>query len=114
MRARGAERGWDVVRRAGQWLRRARDGAGDERRSLLLTAKSVVAATVAWMLAYYLLDARSPAFAPFSAVLLMHVTIYRSLAQAPRYGGPSPRAPSSRPASCISAVPICSPSSWWR
>ncbi|MFE4610258.1 aromatic acid exporter family protein [Streptomyces niveus] len=87
MRARGAERGWDVVRRAGQWLRRARDGAGDERRSLLLTAKSAVAATVAWMLAYYLLDARSPAFAPFSAVLLMHVTIYRSLAQAPRYVG---------------------------
>ncbi|MFE6028813.1 FUSC family protein [Streptomyces niveus] len=87
MRARGAERGWDVVRRAGQWLRRARDGAGDERRSLLLTAKSAVAATVAWMLAYYLLDARSPAFAPFSAVLLMHVTIYRCLAQALRYVG---------------------------
>ncbi|MFF2183841.1 aromatic acid exporter family protein [Streptomyces sp. NPDC058155] len=76
-----------MVRSAGQWLRRARDGAGDERRSLLLTAKSVLAATVAWVIAYYLLDATSPAFAPFSAVLLMHVTIYRSLAQALRYVG---------------------------
>lgn len=70
-----------------QWLRRARDGAGDERRSLLLTAKSVLAATVAWVIAHDLLEATSPAFAPFSAVLLMHVTIYRSLAQALRYVG---------------------------
>ncbi|MFB8353040.1 aromatic acid exporter family protein [Streptomyces niveus] len=52
-----------------------------------MTAKRVLAATVAWLIAHDLLDATSPAFAPFSAVLLMHVTIYRSLAQALRYVG---------------------------
>lgn len=74
-----------IPRRAGGWLRRAREGAGEERQVLLITGKSALAATVAWVIAYDLLHADSPAFAPFSAVLLMHVTIYRSLAQALRY-----------------------------
>ncbi|MFD6994523.1 hypothetical protein [Streptomyces sp. NPDC059943] len=39
------------------------------------------------MITHDLLDATSPAFAPFSAVLLMHVTNYRSLSQALRYVG---------------------------
>ncbi len=39
------------------------------------------------MISYNLLQARSPAFAPFSAVLIMQVTIYQSLVQSLRYVG---------------------------
>ncbi|MER7661520.1 MULTISPECIES: aromatic acid exporter family protein [unclassified Streptomyces] len=74
-----------VLRRSVEWFRRARDGAGEERHVLLTIGKSALAATVAWVLAKDVLHASSPAFAPFSAVLLMQVTIYRSLAQALRY-----------------------------
>ncbi|WP_223775186.1 hypothetical protein [Streptomyces sp. 135] len=40
--------------------------------------KSALAATVAWWIAHDLLHAKSPAFAPFSAVLIMNVTVYQS------------------------------------
>ncbi|MEU8956565.1 aromatic acid exporter family protein [Streptomyces sp. NPDC048518] len=48
-------------------------------------AKSVLAATLAWWIAQDLLHAKSPAFAPFSAVLTMNVTIQRSVWQTLRY-----------------------------
>ncbi|MFI2783642.1 aromatic acid exporter family protein [Streptomyces sp. ALB3] len=70
-----------------QWWRRAFSYAGDERETLLVIGKSTLAATLAWLVAYDLLDARSPAFAPFSAVLIMQVTVYRSIVQSLRYVG---------------------------
>ncbi|MEV7194584.1 aromatic acid exporter family protein [Streptomyces sp. NPDC093510] len=68
-----------------QWWQRARQTPGSERHSLLLIIKSTLAATLAWLVSYYLLDAPMPAFAPFSAVLIMQVTVYQSLLQSLRY-----------------------------
>ncbi|MER7350574.1 aromatic acid exporter family protein [Streptomyces aurantiacus] len=75
------------VARMRQWWSRARGGEGHERHTLLLLAKSTLAATVSWTLAYDVLGARSPAFAPFSAVLIMRVTVYESLLHSLRYVG---------------------------
>ncbi|GAB3439772.1 hypothetical protein GCM10027570_04470 [Streptomonospora sediminis] len=72
--------------RLGQWLRRA-TAAGHERYTLLLIGKSTLAATIAWIISYHLLHAAAPAFAPFSAVLMIQVTIYQSIAQSVRYLG---------------------------
>lgn len=78
-----AAQGWfDRVR---QWWQRAREVPGYERHALLLVLKSTLAATLAWVVSYYALDAPSPAFAPFSAVLIMQVTVYQSLLQSLRY-----------------------------
>ncbi|MFH9613554.1 aromatic acid exporter family protein [Streptomyces pratensis] len=70
-----------------QWWRRAVAYSGDERDTLLVIGKSALAATLAWVIAYNGLNARSPAFAPFSAVLIMQVTVYRSVLQSLRYVG---------------------------
>ncbi|MEV5599172.1 aromatic acid exporter family protein [Streptomyces sp. NPDC052496] len=75
------------VARARQWWTRAWGSAGHERHTLLLIGKSTLAATIAWVCSYNLLDAESPAFAPFSAVLIMQVTVYQSLLQSLRYVG---------------------------
>ncbi|WP_256107290.1 aromatic acid exporter family protein [Streptomyces sp. ODS05-4] len=69
----------------GSWLKRALRAPGHERNTALLVGKSALAATLAWWVAYDLLNAASPAFAPFSAVLIMNATIYRSVWQALRY-----------------------------
>lgn len=82
---RWARRGWPS--RFRQWWQRALGSAGHERHTLLLTGKSALAATVSWLISYDLLNAQSPAFAPFSAVLIMHVTVYQSLVQSLRYVG---------------------------
>lgn len=70
-----------------RWWRRVFSYAGDERATVLVIGKSTLAATLAWVVAYDLLEARSPAFAPFSAVLIMQVTVYRSVTQSLRYVG---------------------------
>ncbi|WP_344567703.1 FUSC family protein [Streptomyces axinellae] len=72
--------------RTKQWLRRARSD-GYERHTLTLIAKSALAAASCWWIAHDLMSAPSPAFAPFSAVLIMQVTVYQSLVQALRYVG---------------------------
>ncbi|MEU1295226.1 aromatic acid exporter family protein [Streptomyces sp. NPDC005840] len=71
--------------RARAWWLRALRHEGTERLTLLWTGKAALAATLAWTVAHVLLDARSPAFAPFSAVTTMYVTVYRSLVQSLRY-----------------------------
>lgn len=71
--------------RAGRWFTRSFAYAGYERHTLLLTLKSALAATIAWYISYDLMNARSPAFAPFSAVLIMQVTVYRSVVWSLRY-----------------------------
>lgn len=73
------------VARAQQWLRRARGSDGHERHTLALIGKSTLAALLSWWMAHDVMAAQSPAFAPFSAVLIMQVTVYRSLLQALRY-----------------------------
>lgn len=70
--------------RCKQWLRRARS-EGYERSTLLLIAKSTLAATLAWIVSYNVLTSPAPAFAPFSAMLMIQVTIYQSIAQSLRY-----------------------------
>ncbi|MGW3800677.1 aromatic acid exporter family protein [Streptomyces clavifer] len=69
------------------WWRRAFSYSGDERDTLLVIGKSALAATLAWATSSYALDASSPAFAPFSAVLIVQVTVYRSVVQSLRYVG---------------------------
>ncbi|MGP3988867.1 FUSC family protein [Streptomyces sp. 3N207] len=71
--------------RARQWLSRAKSSAGHERHTLELIGKSTLAAAASWFVAHDLMAAQTPAFAPFSAVLIMQVTIYQSLLQALRY-----------------------------
>ncbi|OEV05249.1 FUSC family protein [Streptomyces oceani] len=73
--------------RARQWLHRAVGSDGHERQTLALICKSTLAAAVAWVIGSDVLGAQSPAFAPFSAVLIMQVTVYQSLLQALRYMG---------------------------
>lgn len=77
--------GWFVQGR--QWWGRAFHHAGSERQSVLLVSKSTLAATLAWIVSYYGLDAKSPAFAPFSAVMIMYATVYQSVTQSLRYVG---------------------------
>ncbi|SCK13931.1 Uncharacterized membrane protein YgaE, UPF0421/DUF939 family [Streptomyces sp. WMMB 714] len=76
------------VARTRQWFRRARGGEGGHERDALITiAKSALAASLSWYLANDLMHAQSPAFAPFSAVLIMQVTVYQSLLHSLRYVG---------------------------
>ncbi|MFX4292874.1 FUSC family protein [Streptomyces bohaiensis] len=73
--------------RTADWFGRAVRSSGTERDTALLVVKSTLAATGAWWVAEHVIGAESPAFAPFSAVLTMNVTIHRSLWQAARYTG---------------------------
>ncbi|BCK67918.1 hypothetical protein Srufu_018710 [Streptomyces libani subsp. rufus] len=73
--------------RVRQWWGRALGSEGHERTTVLLIAKGTLAATIAWVISYHLLHTQSPAFAPFSAVLIMQVTVYQSLLQSSRYVG---------------------------
>ncbi|MGR4849179.1 FUSC family protein [Streptomyces sp. LARHCF252] len=72
--------------RVRQWFGRA-GSDGHERHTLALIGKSTLAAAVSWVIAQDVMAAQSPAFAPFSAVLIMQVTVYQSVVQAVRYVG---------------------------
>ncbi|RCW45350.1 uncharacterized membrane protein YgaE (UPF0421/DUF939 family) [Halopolyspora algeriensis] len=72
--------------RARSWLQglvgRGRDPLerfGLSSDALLLIVKSVVAATLGWLIAEVVLNAPSSTFAPFSAVLMLHATVSRSV-----------------------------------
>ncbi|MYT68193.1 hypothetical protein GTY60_00615 [Streptomyces sp. SID8367] len=71
-------RGW-------AWAKRACNSSGHERNTVLLVGKCVLAATLSWWIAHDVLHATSPAFAPFSAVLTMNVTVSQSVWQTLRY-----------------------------
>lgn len=73
------------LRRGGVWAARAWGSSGHERHTVLLVAKSVLAATLSWWIAHDLMNAASPAFASFSAVLTMDVTLQRSVWETLRY-----------------------------
>lgn len=74
--------------RFSRWWASVRRGVGHpgpERETILLIVKSAVAASLAWYLANDLLGAPSATFAPFSALLMVQVTISHSLFQSLRY-----------------------------
>ncbi|WP_353940676.1 aromatic acid exporter family protein [Streptomyces sp. HUAS MG91] len=75
----------DHLARGRAWLSRALGTDGHERHVILMLIKSTLAATVCWYVADDLWQAQSPAFAPFSAVAIMQVTVYQSLWQSLRY-----------------------------
>ncbi|RNG30738.1 FUSC family protein [Streptomyces botrytidirepellens] len=70
---------------AWQWLGRAKSVVGRGPQALELIGKSTLAAAASWYVAHDLVAAQTPAFAPFSAVLIMQVTVYQSMLQALRY-----------------------------
>lgn len=80
----GTRETWGQV---AEWGRRLRRPESSARRSLLLILKCALAATLSWFLSYELMNATSPAFAPFSAVLMVQVTVYQSVVQSLRYVG---------------------------
>ncbi|MEV7729575.1 aromatic acid exporter family protein [Streptomyces sp. NPDC087917] len=67
------------------YLRRAVRGRGSERDELLLGAKSVLAAMAAWVLARYLLPPTVSTFAPFTALVALQATVYRSVRDCIQY-----------------------------
>ncbi|MFD3545498.1 aromatic acid exporter family protein [Streptomyces sp. NPDC058655] len=69
----------------GDYLRRAVRGPGNERDDLILGAKTVVAAMVAWVLARYLLPPTVSTFAPFTALVALQATVYRSVRDSAQY-----------------------------
>ncbi|MFC9088319.1 FUSC family protein [Nocardiopsis dassonvillei] len=76
-----------AVARARAWVSRAVGSDGHERHTVLSIGKSALAASLAWYAAQHLIQAASPAFAPFTAVLMMQVTVYQSVVQSLRYVG---------------------------
>ncbi|MFE2553693.1 aromatic acid exporter family protein [Streptomyces sp. NPDC059355] len=68
------------------YLRRAVRRAGSERDEVLLGAKSVIAAMAAWVLARYLLPPAVSTFAPFTALVALQATVYRSVRDCLQYG----------------------------
>ena len=61
------------------WVARAFRVPGEERRSLIQTAKAAVAAMIAWIIATSVLRLPQPFLAPYAAVFLVQATVYRSL-----------------------------------
>ncbi|MFE5561180.1 aromatic acid exporter family protein [Streptomyces sp. NPDC056544] len=68
-----------------EYLRRAARGPGSERDDLILGAKSVVAAMAAWVIARYLLPPTVSTFAPFTALVALQATVYRSVRDCVQY-----------------------------
>ncbi|MGV0645366.1 FUSC family protein [Mycolicibacterium sp. XJ879] len=68
-------------------VRRALARRSFDRDNVLMLGKSVLAATVAWLLASQVFGASHATFAPFSAVLLMQITIADSVQMAMHYTG---------------------------
>lgn len=77
--------GADVAGRAREWWSRARQAQGHERQTLAMIGKSAVAATIAWYVANDVLATEAPAFAPFAAILVMQLTVYRSALNSLRF-----------------------------
>ncbi|GAA3358142.1 aromatic acid exporter family protein [Saccharopolyspora gregorii] len=78
----GAAGGPELLRRG---LRSLSEHVRDHADTWLLLLKSVVAATLSWWIAAGALGAQAASFAPFSAVLLVHSTVSRSLNHSVRY-----------------------------
>lgn len=82
-KARG--RVWAAVAGGIEYARCAARGPGSERDDLTLVAKSVIAAMAAWVLARYLLPPTVSTFAPFTALVALQATVYRSVRDCAQY-----------------------------
>ncbi|MFF3214464.1 aromatic acid exporter family protein [Streptomyces sp. NPDC002886] len=71
--------------RAVAFVRRAVGTPGSERDTLLLGAKTVVAAMVAWTAARHFLPPAVATFAPYTAMVALQATVYRSLRDCAQY-----------------------------
>ncbi|MCX4546035.1 aromatic acid exporter family protein [Streptomyces sp. NBC_01565] len=78
-------RTWSAVTERADYLRRAARGAGSERDEVLLGAKTVIAAMAAWVLARYLLPPSVSTFSPFTALVALQATVYRSVRDCLQY-----------------------------
>ncbi|WP_272254316.1 aromatic acid exporter family protein [Streptomyces xanthophaeus] len=78
-------RTWSAVTERADYVRRAVRGAGSERDEVLLGAKTVIAAMAAWVLARYLLPPAVSTFAPFTALVALQATVYRSVRDCLQY-----------------------------
>ncbi len=69
-----------------RWSRRARSAATDPIvwNDALQLVKTVAAAVTAWVLAAALLELPQPFLAPWSALLVVHATVYRTFSQGAR------------------------------
>lgn len=67
------------------WLRRAGSSQGYERDTVLLLVKCALAGIVSWGLADYVFASPQPTYAPFTALLVVQSTVYRSLLQSVQY-----------------------------
>ncbi|MGW6861998.1 aromatic acid exporter family protein [Streptomyces xanthophaeus] len=74
-----------MVAERADYLRRAARGAGSERDEVLRGAKTVIAAMAAWVLARYLLPPSVSTFAPFTALVALQATVYRSVRDCLQY-----------------------------
>ncbi|MFF4172171.1 aromatic acid exporter family protein [Streptomyces sp. NPDC001744] len=72
---------------ARETVREAIRGPGEARDGMLLQAKGAAAATVAWCLSSLLLPTNVTGFAPFTALLALQSTVYRSLWESAQYLG---------------------------
>ncbi|MFC8792512.1 FUSC family protein [Streptomyces cinereoruber] len=77
-------RRWHTTRTS---LEDAVRGPGEARDGVLLLGKGAAAATVAWCLSSWLLPTNVTAFAPFTALLALQATVYRSLWDSAQYLG---------------------------
>ncbi|WP_331739680.1 FUSC family protein (plasmid) [Streptomyces goshikiensis] len=76
---------WAAIAGRTDYVRRAVRGPGSERDDLSLGAKSVVAAMAAWVIARYLLPPTVSTFAPFTALVALQATVYRSVRDCVQY-----------------------------
>ncbi|GLY79079.1 FUSC family protein [Actinoallomurus iriomotensis] len=67
-------------------LRRALRGPSRERDLLVQSAKSAVAAALAWLVAYEVLHAPLASLAPWVALVMVHTTVYRSVVKGLQQG----------------------------
>ncbi|MDF3298812.1 aromatic acid exporter family protein [Streptomyces tropicalis] len=74
------------ARKLGQSVRAGLRAPGAERDDLVLVAKTVLAATLAWGAAGALLPSAVVSFAPLTAILVLQATLYRSLRHGTQYG----------------------------
>ncbi|MFF8265586.1 aromatic acid exporter family protein [Streptomyces virginiae] len=84
-RGKARDRLWAAVTGRIEYVRRAARGPGSERDDLTLVAKSVVAAMAAWVIARYLLPPTVSTFAPFTALVALQATVYRSVRDCVQY-----------------------------
>lgn len=73
------------TREATLYVRRGVSGPGSERDQLVLGVKTVAAAMTAWVLARHLLPPTVSTFAPFTALVALQATVYRSLRDCAQY-----------------------------